>query len=463
MGWLLTLLDFFQNRLSDVGNMTHKIIDFIKLAYQNICGAFGFVWKTYFEKHPVRIIILVIVLSALIIIFRRPSLLTNPQLWGEDGRYFYADAYHKGIMSLNATYANLQQLFLRLVGLFATILDIRFVPLFFSLVSTSALILPLVILWSDEKILFGVTKRRYLVIVSFLYLMMYPHWETYGNLANTGWYLAIAAALVLCRPVASSRKWLWADIPLLVISGLTGPYSIVMLLPAIYMYLKTKNKGVLLKLGIVMVCAFIQLTTLATHPNPTNEGIRSQVNTVTEQYEDPVAITGMRFIAIPLLSEKVISENVARSDQVLALGALTILMMTVALIRAPLTVKAFLMFCFGLYAVSLFRSFGSPLADYWFALVTTNLGARYFVIPLFGWIVALVYIMQQPKMGYYNFIAKTLIFLFLVTTTLSYRFSPVENKQYKTHAHVFNHIVEPGQKYCIPENPTGWDMCLKKH
>lgn len=435
----------------------------IVIFYLTMLNSLKYIWKKYFDRHPLRLIMLVMALSLLAIIFRRPSVMTSPQLWGEDGKYFYADAYGKGLISLTATYANLQQFFLRLVSLLSTLINVRFVPLFFSLVSTSALLLPIFVMWSDENILFGALKRHYLVILTFLYLMMYPHWETYGNLANTGWYLAIAAALVLARPIKSSKKWAWMDLPLLTVSGLTGPYSIVMILPAAYAYLKTKDKLVLLKLLIVISCAIVQLGVLATHPNPIREGRRSQIYTIVHYYKEPIQITGMRFMAIPLLSEKVISGDLARSDQVLALGILVLIIMTIALIKAPLSLKIFLLFCFGIYGASLLRSFGSPLADYWFALLTTKLGARYFVIPLFGWFTALIFLMNYPGNSIIRNLSKTLIFLFLITTVLSYRFSPVQDRQFKAHAQVFKQIPA-GSIYCFPENPDGWFMCLtKKH
>ncbi|MEO5572479.1 MAG: hypothetical protein ABIT08_07190, partial [Bacteroidia bacterium] len=55
-------------------------------------------------------------LSLSAVYFRRPDAFTNPQFWAEEGKYFFADAYHSGFSSLFNTCNGYFQLFPRLVA-----------------------------------------------------------------------------------------------------------------------------------------------------------------------------------------------------------------------------------------------------------------------------------------------------------------------------------------------------------
>lgn len=72
------------------------------------------------------------VAAFILIVSRRPSSLTNPQFWAEDGRNWYADAFNHGILySLTTPEAGYFQTFSRLTAIASLSVPLAYAPLFF--------------------------------------------------------------------------------------------------------------------------------------------------------------------------------------------------------------------------------------------------------------------------------------------------------------------------------------------
>jgi hypothetical protein len=70
-------------------------------------------------------------ISLLVMIARRPDILSNAMFWAEDGAVYFADAWNRGaLISLFLPFAGTLQLFPRAVYGVATLLPVQFVPLF---------------------------------------------------------------------------------------------------------------------------------------------------------------------------------------------------------------------------------------------------------------------------------------------------------------------------------------------
>lgn len=405
---------------------------------------------------------LVFVAAFLALFLRNTDLLLHPQLWAEDGQNFFADAYNSGIDSLQWTYAGFYQTFYRLVALLATNFSLDYLPYIFAWVSILAALLPVVIMWSDEKLLFGSPKRSYLFLVTALYILMPFHAETLGNLSNSGWYLAIASVLVLIRRPETARKWQWFDYTVLIFTGLTGPYSLLLILPALFLRFMNKGDRVLtVKCLILAVCACIQLNALSNFPANMAEGRRSQVHTVIEHKEMPFQIATMRLVIHPLTNYRYSQPELAYADQTYYLGLLLALVAVSAFIRAELRTKAILLFVFISFAVMLFRVISGRLLEHWHTMATSTSGARYIVIPFFGWIVALAVLASQKKGSLAKYAAATLLTAYAVVLPLSYQLEKFPDTHYEQSLEVFNSL-KTGEEYCIQENPSEWKMCLIK-
>src|SRR6185312_2685963 len=292
-------------------------------------------WRWFTELSTLKKTALMCVLSLIVFYFRRPELITNPQFWAEDIAVFYRDAYNQGLASLFHSWAGVLQLFPRLVALIVVRVPIDHAPLRFNLASMLVMALPVFILWSDRT-LFGKEGEFRKLVLTVLFVLMPNIGEIFGILTNTIWFLAVASVLVLTRTdKVSARRWLPFDVVVLLVAGLSGPFSGVLAVAAEFLVLhrKIRSRALYVKVGVVVVCALVQIAVFSNGS--------SQASSVLQQRASwghhlamPVEITGMRFIALPILGTHIITPDIAQSAQVYALGIITAILMLVAFVRS---------------------------------------------------------------------------------------------------------------------------------
>lgn len=170
------------------------------------------------------------VLAILIMIARRPDIITNAMLWAEDGATYFAQAHNEGWWTpLLRPYGGVLEIFPRLVWDAATLLPLRLVPLFgvwLSLLVRAAL--PAFVFSSR----FSFMDWRAKVAISAYYLLMPNLADVHANVANTHWYLFLYLLLVFFADAPRTPGWRVHDWAALVVAGLTGP-MIVFALPVL--------------------------------------------------------------------------------------------------------------------------------------------------------------------------------------------------------------------------------------
>lgn len=198
----------------------------------------------------------VIAIGALIIFLREPSIFLHYQFWGEDGKYWYAEAYnHNKITTLFWAYAGSLQFSMRLVGSLSTLLPFGSVPLFFAIVAAIFQLLPAVLLATKRfSKAFGSLWISF--IVAAFYLLIPNSFEVNANLTNMGWHLALLAFMVLVME-DKNGKWKYFDYAILILAGLTGPFSII-LLPIAYYFWRRKKTNIA-HFSIVAIAALAQV------------------------------------------------------------------------------------------------------------------------------------------------------------------------------------------------------------
>jgi hypothetical protein len=149
---------------------------------------------------------LVLCLAALIA--RRPDALCLPQFWAEDGPVFFQPAFDgRGAAALLEPYAGYLHLFPRLVAWAwaATTAPPEYTPLVFN---ATALLVAGVCVW-----LFTLPLGRALLpsdglrlALALLFVLANPAVETYGNLTNLHWWMALGSVVVLSVPLAG--RWI---------------------------------------------------------------------------------------------------------------------------------------------------------------------------------------------------------------------------------------------------------------
>ncbi|HVY50519.1 MAG TPA: hypothetical protein VHA07_03065 [Devosia sp.] len=180
------------------------------------------------------------VLAILIMIARRPDIITNAMLWAEDGPIYFAQAYNEGWWTtLLRPVAGTLQLFPRLIFEAATLLPLRLVPLFgvwAALVVRAAL--P-AFMFSSR---FSFMDWRAKVAISAYYLLMPNLADVHANVTNTHWYVFLYLLLVLFADAPRNLAWRVHDWIVLILGGLTGP-MIVFALPVLGFRLAAQRGG----------------------------------------------------------------------------------------------------------------------------------------------------------------------------------------------------------------------------
>jgi len=419
-------------------------------------------WRWFTELSTLKKTALMCVLSLIVFYFRRPELITNPQFWAEDIAVFYRDAYNQGLASLFHSWAGVLQLFPRLVALIVVRFPIDHAPLLFNLASMLVMALPVFILWSDRT-LFGKEGEFRKLVLTVLFVLMPNIGEIFGILTNTIWFLAVASVLVLTRTdKVSARRWLPFDVVVLLVAGLSGPFSGVLAVAAVFLVLhrKIRSRALYVKVGVVVVCALVQIAVFSNGS--------SQASSVLQQRASwghhlamPVEITGMRFIALPILGTHIITPDIAQSAQVYALGIITAILMLVAFVRSRAEIRTIILFGSLLYVISYFRALAGPVLEFWRSLLFNPFGARYFFVPFFAWLVALICLSNDRK-TLSSKIATALLAAFVVFFPYSFNIHPLKDLHFQAQAQAFQKL-DKGSTYCFKVNPgDAWTSCIKK-
>ena len=170
------------------------------------------------ERPPLWITLLV---CAAILVARRPGHLRNPQLWAEEGKIWFADAYTLGPRALLRSFGGYLNSTQRVAAALAQWADPAYVPAIFV---TAAFLLTLYVAARTQSERFPLPPH---VGYALAVVLVPDTFEVLLFLNNLD--RITAAGLVLVLISRDARRW-WGhahDAAATVLFGLTGPYSIV--------------------------------------------------------------------------------------------------------------------------------------------------------------------------------------------------------------------------------------------
>ncbi|HEY5998557.1 MAG TPA: hypothetical protein VI078_04555 [bacterium] len=177
------------------------------------------------------------------LVLREPGHFLNPQFWAEDASVLFNQSWEEGfVRSLVTPASGYLYTFGRLVAGLALLLPLSWAPLVFNLAACAVQALPIFYLLSGRL-------GRYLpsplarLAAAAIYVAAPNSYETYVNLANSQSNLALAALLVLLADRPASRRVQAAELCLLAVFGLTGPFGIVLLPVAAWTLLAGRRDG----------------------------------------------------------------------------------------------------------------------------------------------------------------------------------------------------------------------------
>jgi hypothetical protein len=383
---------------------------------------------------------------------RRPEMFTQPQLYAEDGQAWLADAYNLPLLHQLTPVGGYLQLFQRLVAIVFAPLGLRNAAVAFAVVATLLQVAPPLMLTS--------TRCRGIVAsdiarfgVAAVYLLM-PNSELSGNLTNTQWHLAVLALLVVLATPPRSRWGKAFDVSALVLASLSGPYALLLLPMAAFVFRRRMDRWRRIELGLLLGTALVQVGFLvATHSTP-----RSTVALGASPANFVLIIANqvlMRFAPISLTHGALLLA--------VALTAGVFLFLAAGFRHGATPLRCLIVFAVGVALSGLLIPYGhvSGNRTVWDIVATGSGESRYFFllsVALVGCAFTLLRGWQLPRLRVTAGAAA--VFAVVVAGAVSeWRYVPLADEHLARYQAVLDSAA-PGTVVTIPIDPAGWHIEL---
>ncbi len=405
-------------------------------------GCWGSVAPTRMSGRLIRVA--PILLLAVILFYRKPDALLNPQFWAEDGALFFAQAQEFGSAALLMPYRGYLHLVPRLVALVASSFPLEWAPAFYNF---SALFITCLV---ASKILSSRVRvpSKPLFVLS---LGLVPHsGEVFLNLTNVQWMMALLIVLLIIQEPPASKRQAIGDFLLLTIAALTGPFCLLFA-PAIMLRVLGRRGPRAYDLGFLGLFLLLGLV----------QGLF-----IYSRPEDPVMVG-----ASSELTWQVVAQLIGHR----LLGTLFLGQMVSAMLTPTVLVGLTLVFVYGLACLiwrggkadggkgrmnaAIFLLAGaSALGATWFRyqenladLLPFGSGDRYFYLPRV--VILWSILICAASRGLARGVVTALVGLSVLAGASSwFQAGPFEDYRWKH----FAQEIERGKSLRIPINPPGW-------
>jgi hypothetical protein len=394
-------------------------------------------------------------LTALLIAFsRRPDAILNAQFWAEDGKYWYADAYHFGLRCLLMPEAGYLHTLPRLIALFTLLFPLALAPLVMNFCALVIQILPVNLFLSSR---FDSVSFDTRLLGSLLYLALPNSSEIHANTTNIQWHLALLALLVMLAPFETSRLWRLTDFPALFFVSLDGPLGILLVPVGAVLLWKRKDARSVQALAVLLPGVILQtltmLLTRSRHLGSTGANVTRLVSILGRQ-----VFLGSLLGMSTLVDLTKSVHSLFFFEAMAAVAGLAILFY--ALRNGPLELKLFISFAALIFAACLSR----PLADQpgyqWEIMRGAGNFGRYYFFPMLAFLAALLWLVQTSKTRTLRYAALAVLLVMPIGILRDWRYAPFLDLDFQGFAAAFDRAA-PGTRFIVPINPD-WQMQLVK-
>lgn len=393
-----------------------------------------------------RLQLLIFLASVIAVISRRPDVLLNPQFWAEDGQMWFAQAYNLGwLHALSLPFGGYLNSLPRLVAAAALWIPLRFAPLLMNCVGITLQALPANILLSARCSSWGSLSLR--LLYSAIYLALPNSWEIHVNMTDAHFHLALVAFLLATGLPATNWQWKSFDIGVLLLSGLTGPWSLVLLPLVLIFWWMRRYRWSLIVAGITAFCAVTQAVMLlsssgaAARPSP---------------HLGATPMLLLRILAGDIFLGSLFGGNhFGANGPRLAIVLIALLGASVlfhTLLKAPVELKLFILFCCALLAASLNRPLIITSLPQWRALLVIP-GARYWFYPMLAFLWSLVWCASEDRNKFFQKLGVLALLLMMIGVVRDWKYSPYKDMNFREYARKFN-TAPSGTWVEIPINPA---------
>lgn len=410
-----------------------------------------------------RYYLLSITLMAIIItVSRRPDAFFNAQFWAEDAVIWYAEAYSKGWLEpIFSSQNGYFQTVSRLVAAGSMAVDFKNAPLFFNVCGAFFQILPALILNSARgRELVPNDAAR--LLVTLLYLAIPYAQEVHVNTTNIHWHLALASLLIMSFSYSSGWPQKVFDGVVVLLSALSGPFSILMSPLSVYNFYIRRDKRSALIMVAIVACALLQGITLAM---TIDEGrslapLGASWVLLFKVFSGQVVLGGIFGDAwVSIYNSRLWASWLFA----VAVSGVAAALIAYCLLKAPHAVKLTIMFAGTLLAAAFVSpqiSLDQPQWQVWNVPYSAN---RYSFIPIVGLAVCLVWAGFAADSRIARGTAFFgLVLMCFVGVPYSWKLPPYADLEFKNHARALEQ-AEPGEIIQIPVNPGGgWSVTIIK-
>ena len=326
---------------------------------------------------------------------RCPTVISHAAFWAEDGWVWYPQCYAVGWRCILIDHTAYMQTISRLVALLSLEWPLASAPLVFAWSALLMQAAPSIFL-ASPRMAAAIPVLRLRVALALLLVAIPGMSEVYVNLTNAQWHLALLAFLVLTASPAATWPQRGFDTLVLIVSGLSGPFSPVLAPVALLWYWRQPGRSQAWRLAITAATASVQLSLVLLH-----HASREASLGIGWSLPRLMNIVDIDIIGVAALGRQRIIDNhwtvsegwlsSAHLLPMLASGCILCgasVLAIIAIWRGPWILRAFLIFTALEFGTSLTNglSINKPL----WANLELWIGMRYYFHPVAAWLAILV-------------------------------------------------------------------------
>jgi hypothetical protein len=397
-----------------------------------------------------------------IVFLRHPLGILHADFWGEDGSFWYTDAYVLGWRSALVPHTGYLQTISRFVAICAQAAPLAWGPTIFAASALIIQALPSTLLtsrrmqdaWPDP-----VARLCFALI----YVALPNAFEVLMNLTNAQWHLAALAFVIVTIRPAANRFVSAAEFVALATSGVSGPFAIVLLPVAVWQFLAARSRTALIRMVIVAGCVAVQawplIATMSTSrpPTPLGAGAIALARIVAFQ-----VILGASFgiHGLPRLS----GTRLWGIDAVpLAIALAGIVLGSVALRRGNRMLRQGVLYGALILAAALVSPVVSATEPQWLAMSKPGAGVRYYFMPMLAWI-AILLTLVHDRLVVIRRLAQAFLLLMPLGIVTDFYYPGMKPTDFADRAREFD-LAPVGTSVTFPVHPPDFQppMVLTKH
>ena len=337
-------------------------------------------------------------LFPLLIFLHNPRRLIRPELWGEDGPVWYAQAYAFGLASLLLPAGGYLNSVQRLVAVAVQPLPLAWAPFLFQLAAILIQAAPAIFLVSRRMDAVW-PDRASRCLFALLYLLMPNAPETAMGLTNSQWYLAILAFLLIVSTPPASRAGRLLETLVLFVAGISGPFC-VLLMPAalweLFVADRTHRADALRRASVLAATCLIQGALILGVSGESRAALP-----LGATFDLFVRIFGMISLGAEFgywsLADFFGAGLTSISPLPYVSAFASVALMAVALAQGPRMLAQFTIFAAGVFALALAKPLISETDPQWPLILSPPAGNRYFLFPMIAWWGALFVLAGSPR------------------------------------------------------------------